>query len=97
MSGIADDSNTKQISMLLYYLGEEAEAILASKNATEDEGMDYAKFVEKTDFFKCVRTLYLKEQDLTDDTNKQAKAPNILLWPSTNSPKILTTECSRAR
>ena len=49
-----------------------------------------------TDFFKCVRTLYLKERDLRDTTNKQAKTPNILLWPFKNSPKIVSMERSKS-
>ena len=54
-SGIANDSNAKQISTLLYCLRKEAEAIFTSTNATEDERKNYAKVVEKFyDFFKCV-------------------------------------------
>ena len=33
-SGMSDDAPTKQISTLLYCLGEEAEAVLASTNAS---------------------------------------------------------------
>lgn len=41
-SDLAEDSNAKQISTLLYYLGEEAESVLVSTKITEEERKTYA-------------------------------------------------------
>ena len=49
-SGLVEEDAIEQISTFLYCLGEEAEAVLTSTNATEDDRKEYdlilAKFVE---------------------------------------------------
>ena len=40
-SGLADSTADKQISTLLYCLGEDAESVLTSTNATEEDRKDY--------------------------------------------------------
>ena len=54
-SGLADESTKKQISTLLYCLGEESESVLASVNATEDDRKDYDKVLELFDGYFNVR------------------------------------------
>ena len=54
-SGMADEAPTKQISTLLYCLGEEAEAVLASTNASADDRKVYATVLAKFDSFFQVR------------------------------------------
>ena len=54
-SGLTADDAEKQISTLLYCLGEQAEAVLSSTNATEEELKDYDAVVKKFDEFFKVR------------------------------------------
>ena len=54
-SGLGKQSAAKQISTLLYCLGEEAELVLSSTNATEDERKVYSTVTDKFDAFFQVR------------------------------------------
>ena len=54
-SGLTGDDAEKQISTLLYCLGEQAEAVLSSTNASEEELKDYDAVVKKLDEFFKVR------------------------------------------
>ena len=57
-SGLVDDDASKQISTLLYCIGEEAEAVLISTNITEDERKVYDTVIAKLDaFFKVRRNI----------------------------------------
>ena len=51
--GLTGDAQTRQISTILYCLGEEAEAVLTSTNATEEERRTYDTVIETFNgFFK---------------------------------------------
>ena len=54
-SGLASDDAVKQVNTPLYCLGEEAEGVLTSTNATDDERKVYDTVVEKFDAFFKVR------------------------------------------
>ena len=54
-SGLAEESATKQVSTLLYCLGEEVESVLTSTNATEEEHKKYDTVIGKFDAFFQVR------------------------------------------
>ena len=54
-SGLSEDSVEKQISTLLYCLGEEAESVLSSADTTADDQKDYKKITDKLDEFFKVR------------------------------------------
>ena len=54
-SGLGEQSAAKQISTLLYCLGEEAESVLTSTNATQDERQVYSAVMGKFDAFFQVR------------------------------------------
>ena len=54
-SGLNDQSESKQVSMLLYSLGEEAEAVLLSTNIKPSERESYSKVLEKLDGYFQVR------------------------------------------
>ena len=57
-SGLAEGSAAKQINMLLYCLGEEAESVLTSTNATAEDRENYDAVMEKFDtFFKVHRNV----------------------------------------
>ena len=52
-SGLTDDSEGKQVSTLLYCLGEQAETVLTSTNATATDRTKYDTVIQKFDgFFK---------------------------------------------
>ena len=54
-SGLDTEAGTKQVSTLLYCLGEEAETVLSSTNITDVESASYKKVVEKLDRYFLVR------------------------------------------
>ena len=54
-SGLQRQNPVQQVSTLLYCLGEEADAVLSSTNATEDERKVYATVIDKFDAFFKVR------------------------------------------
>ena len=70
-SGLTEDSAKKQISTLLYCLGEEAEAVLASTNATADERKVYDTVVSKFDGFFGVRKNVIFERARFNRRNQQ--------------------------
>ena len=54
-SGLSAESQQRQVSTLLYTMGEEAEDTLMSTKISDDEKKDYAKVVAKLDSFFQVR------------------------------------------
>ena len=50
-SGLAEGAAEKQITMLLYCLGEQSKSVLVSTKPTEEECTDYVKVLEKFDVF----------------------------------------------
>ena len=54
-SGLTDDSEGKQVSTLLYCLGEQAEAVLNSTNASDTDKAKYETVIAKLDEFFKVR------------------------------------------
>ena len=54
-SGLKDEDATKQVSTLLYCLGEEAEAVLTSTNATAEDRKVYDTIIGKFDEFFKIR------------------------------------------
>ena len=48
-SGLGDKSESQQVNTLLYCLGEEAESVLTSTNATEEEQKSYTTVLGKFD------------------------------------------------
>ena len=61
-SGLADGNKQKQITMLLYCLGEESESVLKSTSPTEDEMKDYEAVLKKFDEFFAIRKNVIYER-----------------------------------
>ena len=62
-SGLAGETDTRQVSTLLYCLGEEANDVLASINITEEERKRFPKVLETLDeFFKVRRNIIIFER-----------------------------------
>lgn len=58
VSGLVDEGAKKQVSTLLYCLGEEAETVLASTNITDEQRKVYDRVISKFDsFFKVTRNV----------------------------------------
>ena len=58
VSGLVDEGAKKQVSTLLYCLGEEAETVLASTNITDEQRKAYDAVISKFDsFFKVTRNV----------------------------------------
>ena len=50
-SGLAQEDKLRQVSTLLYCLGEKADSVLASTNITDEDRKKYAPVLEKFDVF----------------------------------------------
>ena len=61
-SGLAEEAELRQVSTLLYCLGEEAEDVLASANLTEDARKEYASVIQCLDRFFKVRQNVIYER-----------------------------------
>ena len=61
VSGLSKDSETRQVSTLLYCLGDEAEDVLSSTNISEEDKVNYSKVLEKLNgFFKVRKNVILE-------------------------------------
>ena len=60
--GLSKDSDARQVSTLLYCLGEEAEDVLSSTNISEDDKTKYSKVLEKLNSFFKIRKNVILEQ-----------------------------------
>lgn len=72
-SGLADMQESRQVSTLLYCLGEEAESVLASTGATADDRKEYSKIVDKLDTFFKARRNVIFERARFNRRNQQSK------------------------
>ena len=71
-SGLADGSDEKQVSTLLYCLGEETEAVLTSTNITDDEKKVYCTVMSKFDGYFRVRKNVIFERARFNRRSQQA-------------------------
>ena len=71
-SSLATADAKKQVSTFLYCLGEEAESVLASTNATEEDRADYDRVVAKFDDFFKVRKNVIYERARFNRRNQQS-------------------------
>ena len=59
-SGLSAEEDVRQISVLLYRMGDEAEDTLSSTNVSEDDRKEYYRVITKFDvFFKVRKNIYL--------------------------------------
>lgn len=72
-SGIKGEPASKQVNTLLYCMGEEAEAVLASTKATEDNRKTYATVLAKFDAFFQVRKNVIYEHARLNRRNQQSR------------------------
>ena len=70
-SGLGEEIAAKQVSTFLYCLGEEAESVLVSICATEDDRKDYAAIVGKFEAFFRVRRNVIFERARFNRRNQQ--------------------------
>ena len=70
-TGLAKDDETRQVSTLMYCLGEEAEDVLTSTNVTEDERKSYASVLAKFDDYFKVRKNVIFERARFNRRNQQ--------------------------
>ena len=61
-SGLSKDSEARQVSTLLYCLGEEAEDVLSSTNISEEDKAKYSNVLEKLNGFFNVRKNVILER-----------------------------------
>jgi hypothetical protein len=70
-TGLAKDDETRQVSTLMYCLGEEAEDVLTSTNPTDDERKSYASVLAKFDAYFKVRKNVIFERARFNRRNQQ--------------------------
>ena len=71
-SGLAESAAGKQVSTLLYCLGEAAEAVLSSTNVTSDDRLDYDCVLAKFNEFFQVRKNVIYERARLNQRNQQS-------------------------
>ena len=93
-SGLDESTESKQISTLLYCLGEEAEAVLASTNATDEERKEYQEVLDKFDSFFQVRRNVIYERARFNRRSQQSgeTAEQYIMALYDLSQKIVITE-----
>ena len=92
-SGLDAETGLKQVSTLLYCMGEEADTILCSTNATEDERKNYDSVCKKfDDFFKIRSNVIYERTRFNKRTNCPAKALRSTLWNYILGRETATTE-----
>ena len=74
-SGLNGSEETKQISTFLYCLGEEAEAVLSSTNATADDRKEFSRGLDKFDSCFKVRKNVIYERARFNRRNQQSGEP----------------------
>lgn len=88
-SGLRDEDATRQVSMLLYCLGEEAEAVLSSTTITDEERNVFDTVIGKVAvFFKVSSSNELGSIGETSSTGKQQSKTSCNF---TSSLRIVTT------
>ena len=70
--GLSDESASKQISTFLYCLGEEAESVLASMNATAEDRRDFDRTIARFDAYFKVRKSVIYERARFNRKNQQS-------------------------
>ena len=84
-SGLANDDASKQISTLLYCMGEKAEALLLSTNITEVERKVYDTVIEELDaFLKVRRNIIFERPSLIGEIDLKVNQQNSISWSCTN-------------
>jgi hypothetical protein len=80
-SGLSADTAERQISTLLYCLGEEAEAVLSSTNPADADRKAYDKVLGKFDAFFKVRKNILSSNglDSTKETSWKERVPRAVM------------------
>lgn len=67
VSGLAEESELRQVKSLLYCLGEEADYALASTNISEDDRKKYQPVLNKfDDFFQVRRNIIFEDPASTE-------------------------------
>ena len=84
-SGLANNDASKQISTLLYCIGEKAEALLLSTNITEDERKVYDTVIVELDaFLKVRRNIIFERASLIEEINLKVNQQKSISWSCTN-------------
>ena len=88
-SGLKEENDVKQVSTLLYCLGEEAEAVFESTGITNDERKRYAKVMEKLDAFFKVRKNVIFERARFNRRNQLEGEMSRDIWtPQYSGPPV---------
>ena len=61
-SGLANEEQTRQVSTLLYCMGEEADDVLRSTEISDDDRKDYQKVLDQLDRFFDVRMSTIQQE-----------------------------------
>ena len=90
-AGLSKESEERQVSTLLYCLGEEAEDILASTNIADDQRKRYETVLSKFDSFFCVRKNVIIERA---KFNRRSQLPDEPAEQFIASLYNLATDCN---
>ena len=94
-SGLAKEDNERQVSALLYCLGEEADDVLTSTNISSGK-CSLMSLKSLTSSSKFEKTLSLRELALIDAVRGKQKLQNSLSLPYTASRQIVNSASQRS-
>ena len=85
-SGLAQEDEKRQVSTLLYCLGEESQAILDSTGVLSEEAMTtYDRIIETSEsFFKVRKNVTFERARFNRRNQAPGKPPGNTLWSSTS-------------
>ena len=88
-SGLSEDGEEKQVSTLMYCMGEDAEDTLASTNISEEDRKQYETVIRKFDaFFKVRKNVIFKRARFIDVSSDKMSQPSSSSRVSTVWPRI---------
>ena len=91
-SGLAKEDNERQVSALLYCLGEEADDVLTSTNISSDSRKVFANVLKKFDeFFKVRKNIIFERARFNRRCQWKQKLQNSLSLPYTASRQIVNS------
>ena len=74
-SGLSAEGDVRQISALLYCMGDEAEDMLVSTNVSEDDRKDYSRVIAKFDaFFKVPKNIIFERARFNGRSQREGES-----------------------
>ena len=81
MLGLSKENEPRQVSALLYCMGEQSDSVLNSTNISNEDREKYASVMSKFhEYFKVRHNVIFEELDSTDEISSQEKPLSSISW-----------------